>query len=93
MLATLKNTRSREHILHVCGTCMLCASVCLSNSIKSFVSCQALAGALQQNSSLTNLDLYRNDIGDVGAQVWCLVWNGIPIIRMSWKLKGFMLMR
>ena len=41
--------------------------------LKSCVSCQALAEALLQNSSLMSLDLEWNNIGDEGAKAWCLV--------------------
>ena len=37
------------------------------------VCCQALAEMLKHNSTLTDLDLYDNNIGDTGAQAWCLV--------------------
>ena len=50
--------------------CVLCASFV---SLKSCVSCQALAEAVQQNSTLTNLDLRHNKIGDEGAKALCLV--------------------
>ena len=52
---------------------MLCASFL---SLKSCVSCQALAEALQQNSTLTYLDLRSNNIGDEGAKAWCPVKMG-----------------
>ena len=49
--------------------------------LKSRVSCQALAEALKQNSSLTNLVLGRNNIGPEGTKAWCLVkmvsWEGV----------------
>ena len=32
---------------------------------------QALAEAMEINKSVTNIDLQGNDIGDVGAEVWC----------------------
>ena len=38
-----------------------------------FICCQALAEGLKHNSTLTNLNLYGNNIGDTGAQAWCLV--------------------
>ena len=50
----------------------MCA-VCFIVFIKSFVSCQALAEDLKQNSSLTNLNLFDNNIGPEGAKAWCLV--------------------
>ena len=34
---------------------------------------QALAEALKINKSITNIDLYRNQIGDEGAKAWCVV--------------------
>ena len=37
------------------------------------VCCQALAEMLKHNSTLTNLDLSDNIIGDTGAQAWRLV--------------------
>ena len=45
----------------------MCA-VCFIVFLKSRVSCQALAEALKQNSSLTNLDLGSNNIGPEGAK-------------------------
>ena len=52
----------------------MCAA-CFIVFLKSRVSCQALAEALQQNSTLTSLDLRDNDnnIGPEGAKAWCLV--------------------
>jgi len=44
--------------------------------LKSCVSCQALAEALKQNATLTQLDLAGNNIGDEGAKAWCLVRVG-----------------
>ena len=41
-----------------------------------FVSCQALAEGLKHNSSLTNLNLDRNNIGPAGAQAWCFCEDG-----------------
>ena len=58
--------------LHVCGMCALCFLVFLT----SRVSCQALAKALQQNSTLTEVYLCENNIGDEGAKAWCLVRMG-----------------
>ena len=43
---------------------------------KSCVSCQALAEALKQNSTLTSLNLQKNNIGDEGSKAWCLVRMG-----------------
>ena len=48
-----------------------CVSYC-----KSCVSCQALAEALQQNSTVTYLALRGNNIGPEGAKAWCLVRMG-----------------
>ena len=62
-----ENKRSRENILQLCGMCAVCFIVLL----KAFVSCQALAQGLQENSTLTNLDLRGNNIGDEGAKAWC----------------------
>ena len=45
--------------------------------LKSFVSCQALAKALKQNSFLTKLLLTRNNIGTEGAKAWCLGEDGV----------------
>ena len=42
-------------------------------SLQIFVCCQALAEGLKHNSTLKNLNLYINNIGDTGAQAWCLV--------------------
>ena len=44
--------------------------------LESCVSCQALAEALQQNSTLTKLYLEKNNIGPEGAKAWCLVRMG-----------------
>ena len=43
---------------------------------KSCVSCQALAEALKQNSTLTDLNLMSCNIGPEGAKAWCLVRMG-----------------
>ena len=40
---------------------------------QSFVSCQALAEALNQNSALPHLKLFNENIGPEGAKAWCLV--------------------
>ena len=53
----------------------VCA-VCFIFFLRSFVPCQALAEALQQNSSLTNLNVASNNIGSEGAKAWCLVRMG-----------------
>ena len=50
----------------------MCA-VCFIVFLKPFVPCQALAEALKQNSSLTNLHLMVNNIGNEGTKAWCLV--------------------
>ena len=42
-------------------------------SLQIFVCCQALAEGLKHNSTLTDLHLPANNIGDTGAQAWCLV--------------------
>ena len=34
--------------------------------------CQALAEGLKENSILTNLNLWENNIGPEGAKAWCL---------------------
>ena len=39
-------------------------------------SCQALAEGLKENSTLTDLDLFKNSIGPEGAKAWCLVEDG-----------------
>ena len=49
---------------------MICASWTFCSR---FSPCQALAEALEQNSTLTVLDLRGNGIGDDGAKAWCLV--------------------
>ena len=50
---------------------------------QSFVSCQALAEALNQNSALPHLKLFNENIGPEGAKAWCLV-------RMvSWGERGW----
>ena len=36
---------------------------------------QALAEALKTNASVTNIDLYLNKIGNVGAEAWCAVFS------------------
>ena len=56
-----------EIVAYVCGMCAFCLIVFL----KSFVSCQALAEALKQNSAVTNLNLHSNSIGPDGAKAWC----------------------
>ena len=43
------------------------------HTLQIFVSCEALAEGLKHNSTLTNLNLEENNIGDTGAQAWCLV--------------------
>ena len=53
----------------LCGMCALCFIVLL----KSCVSCQALAQAMEQNLTLTYLCLYYKNVGDEGAKAWCLV--------------------
>ena len=53
----------------LCG--MMCA-VCFIVFLKPCGSCQALAEAVQQNSTLTDLDLYENNVGPEGAKAWCL---------------------
>ena len=50
--------------------------------LKSCVSCQALAEALQQNCTLTSLDLIGNIIGPEGAKACCLVTMGTRGILM-----------
>ena len=54
---------------------MMCAARLIA-FLKSCVSCQALAEALKQNSTLTDLNLGYNKIGDQGAKAWCLVRMG-----------------
>ena len=49
-----------------------------------FVSCQALAEGLKQNSTLTNLILSYNNIGPEGAQAWCLVRMVRILLNRSW---------
>ena len=46
---------------------------CVLHRVYQIVSCQALAEALKQNSSLTDLDLQQNNIGPEGTKAWCLV--------------------
>ena len=58
--------------------CVLCASFVF---LKSCVSCQALAEAVQQNSTLTLLHLWGNNIGDEGSKAWC------PVTMVSWVEK------
>ena len=57
------------------GTGLLAACLIIV-FLKSFVSCQALAEALKQNSSVTNLYLGSNNIGPDGAKAWCSVRMG-----------------
>ena len=64
--------------LHVCS--IMCA-VCFIAFLKSCVSCQALAEALPQNSTLTILSLYDSKIGPEGAKAWC------PVRMGSWGEK------
>ena len=61
VLANLKNNCSCENILQLYGMCTLGFMF-----LKSSVSCQELAEALQQNSTLTNLNLAYSNIGDEG---------------------------
>ena len=61
-----------EIVAYFCGMCAFCLIVFL----KSFLSCQALAQALQQNSTLTYLNLEDNNIGPDGAKAWCSVRMG-----------------
>ena len=51
--------------------------MCFIVFLKSFVSCQALAKVLQQNSSLTNLNLASNNIGLEGTKAWCFGEDGV----------------
>ena len=60
-------------LLHVCS--MMCA-VRFIVFLKSCVSCQALAQAVEQNSTLTVLYLRSNNIADEGAKAWCPVRMG-----------------
>ena len=55
---------------HVCG---MMQAVCFIVFLKSCVSCQALAQGLQENSTLTDLNLGFNNISDEGAKAWCSV--------------------
>ena len=54
----------------------MCAACFIIVFLKSFVSCQALAEALKQNSALTNLRLNENNIGPDGAKARCSVRMG-----------------
>ena len=63
--------------------CPACSIVFL----KSRVSCQALATVLKQNSSLTNLFLEGNKIGDEGAKAWCLVCSVRMVSRGEKSVK------
>ena len=71
-----KQTRVWKHFATLRYVCAVCFIVFL----KSFVSCQALAGALKQNSALTQLNLPYNNMGNEGVKAWCLVrlgsWGG-----------------
>ena len=74
MKPELEMRRTTGRFSHVCGIwCVLCASFV---SLKSCVSCQALAQALTQNSTLTDLFLTENNIGPEGAKAWCLARMG-----------------
>ena len=44
--------------------------------LQIFVCCEALAEGLKHNSTLTNLNLDRTNVGDTGAQAWCLGEDG-----------------
>ena len=57
---------------HVC--CMMCAVRFIRVSqVKCLLPFQALAQAVEQNSTLIELDLKHNNIGDEGAKAWCWV--------------------
>ena len=74
------------YFLHFFTMCAVCFIV----FIKSFVSCQALAEALKQNSTLTYLNLERNSICRIGPEwekAWCLVRMGSWGERMWRKAK------
>ena len=52
--------------------------------LQIFVCCEALAEGLKHNSTLTNLNLTNNNLGDTEAQAWCLV-RMVRILRnRSW---------
>ena len=54
-------------------TVRACCVLHRTSQVMWCVSWQALAKALQQNSSLTDLHLSYNNIGPEGAKAWCLV--------------------
>ena len=70
---SLEMISTTGEISQLCGMCAACFIIVF---LKSFVSCQALAKALQQNSTLTNLNLEHNNIGPDGAKAWCSVRMG-----------------
>ena len=57
--------------LQLCGYDVCCALHRVSQ-VMCLLPFQALAEALQQNSTLTYLDLIFNNIGPEGAKAWCL---------------------
>ena len=67
--------RDEKHDGEISQLCGMCA-FCLIAFLKSLLSCQALAQALQQNSTLTYLNLEDNNIGPDGAKAWCSVRMG-----------------
>ena len=79
----LKNNHSRENILQLYGMCVLSFMF-----LKLLVSCQELAEALQQNSTLTHLNLRSDDIGDEKVKAWCLVRIGSWVESVWRTCKG-----
>ena len=67
-----KQTRVWKHF----ATLRYVFAVCFILFLKSCVSCQALAEAVKQNSTLTSLNLKYQNIGDEEAKAWCLVRMG-----------------
>ena len=65
-----KHTQLWKHFATLGDVCVCVRAVFIIVFLKSFVSCQALAQALLQNSSLTYLNLGSSNIGP---KAWCLV--------------------
>ena len=74
------NAGVTENILPLYGT----RALGFVEFLKSCVSCQALAEAVKQNSTLTSVAWRGNNIGPEGAKAWCLVRMG-PWGEWEWS--------
>ena len=64
-------------------------------AISRYDFCQALAEALKVNSSIANIGLAANSIGDEGAKAW-RVWFGaehLPTCKTAQKMPGLRRLR